>query len=78
MEFKRAFVKKVAGTMEDRRRKLTPEQYEQIKQFHAAGYSQLYLSERFGVSITCISYILFPERDKKRFRKKQTTEPGNE
>lgn len=63
------YVAKKVGTMADRRRKLTPEQYDEIKDLYYAGESQRHLSNKFGVSRTCISFILFPERDKKRLKR---------
>jgi transposase len=48
---------------DDRRRKLSDAQREEIRTQHALGASQRRLAEHFGVSRRLISFILDPEKE---------------
>ena len=48
---------------DDRRRKLTDAQREEVREQHAQGASQRQLAAHFGVSRRLISFILDPEKE---------------
>lgn len=53
---------KVAGTVYDKRRKLTAEQVQAIKILNGQGYSQRLLASMFGCSKRSVQNILHPQK----------------
>jgi IS30 family transposase len=51
--------------MLDKRRKLTEDQYSEIRQRHANGESQRFLAKVYGVHRSTIGFIIYPERIKR-------------
>lgn len=52
----------IAGTVLDKRRKLSPELKEAVKLLYEQGYSQRRLAEIFGCSRRLIQHIIKPQR----------------
>ena len=51
---------KIEGTKYDRRRKLSEEQKDEIRELFAVGMSQTKLAKRYGVDRRLISFIVHP------------------